>query len=58
MEGHVFALFIQVKAGLGLNIIGVLTVLLAISTWGTSIFALDTYPDWAPSLGVTNTTGF
>ncbi|XP_076863420.1 solute carrier family 13 member 1 isoform X4 [Brachyhypopomus gauderio] len=47
----------MVKAGLGLNIIGVLAVLLAISTWGTSLFALDTYPDWAPIKDPTNTTG-
>ncbi|KAF7702048.1 hypothetical protein HF521_001331 [Silurus meridionalis] len=55
--GHV-KIMDMVKAGLGLNIIGVLTVLLAISTWGRPIFLLDTYPDWAPIYGTTNTTGF
>ncbi|XP_062858605.1 solute carrier family 13 member 1 [Trichomycterus rosablanca] len=47
----------MVKAGLGLNVIGVLTVLLAISTWGVPIFELDTYPEWAPPHGLTNATG-
>ncbi|KAK1789822.1 hypothetical protein P4O66_015698, partial [Electrophorus voltai] len=54
--GHL-SIIDMVKAGLGLNIIGVLAVLLAISTWGTSLFALDTYPDWAPIHDLTNTTG-
>uniref|UniRef100_A0A672REI5 Solute carrier family 13 member 1-like n=1 Tax=Sinocyclocheilus grahami TaxID=75366 RepID=A0A672REI5_SINGR len=44
----------MVKAGLGVNIIGVLTVLLALTTWGTPLLNLDTYPDWAP---VVNGTG-
>uniref|UniRef100_A0A9J7Y9V4 Solute carrier family 13 member 1 n=2 Tax=Cyprinus carpio TaxID=7962 RepID=A0A9J7Y9V4_CYPCA len=44
----------MVKAGLGLNVIGVLTVLLALTTWGTPLLNLDTYPDWAP---VVNGTG-
>ncbi|XP_073687818.1 solute carrier family 13 member 1 [Garra rufa] len=44
----------MVKAGLGVNIIGVLTVLLALTTWGTPLLNLDTYPDWAP---VVNSTG-
>ncbi|XP_060765164.1 solute carrier family 13 member 1 [Neoarius graeffei] len=48
----------MVKAGLGLNVIGVLSVLLAISTWGRPIFDLDTYPDWAPVYDMTNTTQF
>ncbi|MCJ8735978.1 hypothetical protein PDJAM_G00253640 [Pangasius djambal] len=55
--GHV-KIMDMVKAGLGLNVIGVLSVLLAISTWGRPIFVLDTYPDWAPTFGMTNTTGF
>ncbi|KAF4095218.1 hypothetical protein G5714_024296 [Onychostoma macrolepis] len=44
----------MVKAGLGVNVIGVLTVLLALTTWGTPLLNLDTYPDWAP---VVNGTG-
>uniref|UniRef100_A0A8B9H3U2 Solute carrier family 13 member 1 n=1 Tax=Astyanax mexicanus TaxID=7994 RepID=A0A8B9H3U2_ASTMX len=55
--GHL-SIMDMVKAGLGLNIIGVLVVLLAISTWGTGIFDLNTFPDWANSHGLTNTTGF
>lgn len=56
--GFVDAYYFQVKAGLGMNVIGVLSVLLAVSTWGRPIFSLDTYPDWAPTYGVANTTGF
>uniref|UniRef100_A0A8B9GXZ4 Solute carrier family 13 member 1 n=1 Tax=Astyanax mexicanus TaxID=7994 RepID=A0A8B9GXZ4_ASTMX len=48
--GHL-SIMDMVKAGLGLNIIGVLVVLLAISTWGTGIFDLNTFPDWANSHG-------
>ncbi|XP_053340548.1 solute carrier family 13 member 1 [Clarias gariepinus] len=55
--GHV-KIMDMVKAGLGMNVIGVLSVLLAVSTWGRPIFSLDTYPDWAPTYGVANTTGF
>lgn len=44
----------MVKAGLGVNVIGILTVLLALTTWGTPLLKLDTYPDWAP---VVNSTG-
>ncbi|KAL7858133.1 hypothetical protein AOLI_G00182350 [Acnodon oligacanthus] len=54
--GHL-SIMDMVKAGLGLNVIGVLTVLLAISTWGMPIFNLNTYPDWASNHGLTNTTG-
>ncbi|XP_051548129.1 solute carrier family 13 member 1-like [Myxocyprinus asiaticus] len=43
----------MVKAGLGVNVIGVLTVLLALTTWGTPLLNLDTYPDWAPVANVT-----
>uniref|UniRef100_A0A8C1Z3K8 Solute carrier family 13 member 1 n=1 Tax=Cyprinus carpio TaxID=7962 RepID=A0A8C1Z3K8_CYPCA len=47
----------MVKAGLGLNVIGVLTVLLALTTWGTPLLNLDTYPDWAPVVNVFNLHG-
>ncbi|KAM6972940.1 solute carrier family 13 member 1 [Aplochiton taeniatus] len=47
----------MVKAGLGVNMIGVLAVLLAVSTWGMPLFALDTYPDWAPDQPLLNITG-
>ncbi|KAG8452213.1 hypothetical protein GDO86_004130 [Hymenochirus boettgeri] len=39
----------MVKAGLGINIFGVLIVMLAISTWAVPMFRLDTYPLWANS---------
>ncbi|XP_034444084.1 solute carrier family 13 member 1 [Hippoglossus hippoglossus] len=38
----------MVKAGLGVNVIGVLAVVFAVVTWGVPLFTLDTYPDWAP----------
>ncbi|KAJ7997671.1 hypothetical protein DPEC_G00214560 [Dallia pectoralis] len=37
----------MVKAGIGVNVICVLAVLLAVTTWGRPLFDLDTYPDWA-----------
>ncbi|KAG7234550.1 hypothetical protein INR49_004485 [Caranx melampygus] len=46
----------NVKAGLGVNVIGVLTVLLAVATWGVPLFSLDSYPDWAPVLPSFNST--
>ncbi|KAM9450907.1 solute carrier family 13 member 2 isoform 2-T2 [Clarias gariepinus] len=39
------------KAGFMLNIIGILTINLAINTWGTAMFQLNTFPTW------TNVTG-
>uniref|UniRef100_A0A669CA74 Solute carrier family 13 member 1 n=1 Tax=Oreochromis niloticus TaxID=8128 RepID=A0A669CA74_ORENI len=50
--GH-FTTLDMVKAGLGVNTIGVLAVLLAIATWGIPLFSLDTYPDWAPTFNST-----
>ncbi|NWS37020.1 S13A2 protein, partial [Probosciger aterrimus] len=35
------------KAGFVLNIIGVLTINLAINTWASSLFQLQTFPSWA-----------
>ncbi|NXU76057.1 S13A2 protein, partial [Oreotrochilus melanogaster] len=35
------------KAGFVLNILGVLTVTLAINTWPSSVFELQTFPSWA-----------
>ncbi|XP_020787734.2 solute carrier family 13 member 1 [Boleophthalmus pectinirostris] len=46
----------MVKAGLGVNVIGVLCVMLAIPTWGVPLFSLNTYPDWAPVLPALNIT--
>uniref|UniRef100_A0A8C7CQ14 Solute carrier family 13 member 4 n=1 Tax=Oncorhynchus kisutch TaxID=8019 RepID=A0A8C7CQ14_ONCKI len=37
----------MVKAGFGVNLIGVLVVMLAIMTWGVPLFNLTEYPDWA-----------
>ncbi|XP_055022991.1 solute carrier family 13 member 2-like [Boleophthalmus pectinirostris] len=37
----------MVKAGSMLNIIGIITINLAINTWGVAMFNLDTFPDWA-----------
>ncbi|KAM7182178.1 solute carrier family 13 member 4 [Macrochelys suwanniensis] len=44
----------MVKAGLGVNLIGLVVVMVAINTWGISLFQLDTFPDWAM---VSNLTG-
>ncbi|KAM8974610.1 solute carrier family 13 member 1 [Pelodytes ibericus] len=46
----------MVKAGLGINILGVLVVMLAISTWAIPMFNLQTYPAWAPDIFPTNST--
>ncbi|NXE92656.1 S13A1 protein, partial [Menura novaehollandiae] len=46
----------MVKAGLGINIIGVAVVMLAIMTWIVPIFDLYTYPGWAPNI-TSNGTG-
>ncbi|NXP55723.1 S13A2 protein, partial [Heliornis fulica] len=35
------------KAGFVLNILGVLTITLAINTWASSLFQLHTFPSWA-----------
>ncbi|XP_056139198.1 solute carrier family 13 member 2-like [Lampris incognitus] len=35
------------KAGFMLNIVGVLTINLALNTWGVSMFQLNTFPVWA-----------
>uniref|UniRef100_A0A3Q2FNW7 Solute carrier family 13 member 1 n=1 Tax=Cyprinodon variegatus TaxID=28743 RepID=A0A3Q2FNW7_CYPVA len=45
--GHI-TIMDMVKAGIGVNVIGVLTVMMGIATWGIPLFSLDTYPDWAP----------
>ncbi|KAM9582558.1 solute carrier family 13 member 1 isoform 1-T1 [Guaruba guarouba] len=47
----------MVKAGLGINIIGVAVVMLAVMTWIVPIFDLYTYPSWALSIPSTNSTG-
>lgn len=37
----------MMKAGLGMNIITVVTTSIAINTYATPIFQLDTFPSWA-----------
>lgn len=37
----------MIKAGLGVNVIGLVIVTVAINTWGVSLFQLDTFPAWA-----------
>nr|XP_023448055.2 solute carrier family 13 member 4 isoform X4 [Dasypus novemcinctus] len=39
-----------VKAGLGVNVFGLVIVMVAINTWGISLFHLDTFPAWAKVL--------
>uniref|UniRef100_A0A8C5MTP5 Solute carrier family 13 member 2 n=1 Tax=Leptobrachium leishanense TaxID=445787 RepID=A0A8C5MTP5_9ANUR len=39
------------KAGFFLNVFGVLTITLAINSWGYSMFNLGTFPSWANSTG-------
>uniref|UniRef100_A0A8C7X912 Solute carrier family 13 member 1 n=1 Tax=Oryzias sinensis TaxID=183150 RepID=A0A8C7X912_9TELE len=53
--GHI-TIMDMVKAGLGVNVIGLLSVLLAVGTWGIPLFSLDSYPDWAPVLPNFNST--
>lgn len=44
----------QVKAGLGVNVIGLVIVTVAINTWGVSLFDLDTFPAWAKVGNITD----
>ncbi|XP_056429762.1 solute carrier family 13 member 1 [Hyla sarda] len=46
----------MVKAGLGINILGVLVVMLCISTWAVPMFSLNIYPSWAPTIVDINST--
>lgn len=43
----------MVKAGFGVNLIGVAVVMLAITTWGVPLFNLTEFPVWAMSRNVT-----
>ncbi|XP_019605639.2 solute carrier family 13 member 1 isoform X2 [Rhinolophus sinicus] len=40
----------MVKAGLGINIVGVAVVMLGVFTWMVPMFDLNTYPSWAPAI--------
>ncbi|CAL8360389.1 unnamed protein product [Lota lota] len=53
--GHLSA-YDMVKAGLGLNVIGLLAVLLALTTWAVPLFSLHTFPDWVPVSPESNST--
>ncbi|EPY80048.1 solute carrier family 13 member 4 [Camelus ferus] len=44
----------MVKAGLGVNVIGLVIVMVAINTWGISLFHLDTFPTWAQASNITH----
>uniref|UniRef100_A0A8C4M2G3 Solute carrier family 13 member 4 n=1 Tax=Equus asinus asinus TaxID=83772 RepID=A0A8C4M2G3_EQUAS len=44
----------MVKAGLVVNVIGLVIVMVAINTWGISLFHLDTYPAWAKVSNITD----
>ena len=37
------------KAGFGMNIIGIIIVNISINTYGKAFFDLTSYPDWASS---------
>uniref|UniRef100_A0A3Q3GLT6 Solute carrier family 13 member 3 n=1 Tax=Kryptolebias marmoratus TaxID=37003 RepID=A0A3Q3GLT6_KRYMA len=37
----------MVKTGFVMNILGILSVSLAMNTWGVAMFSLNTYPEWA-----------
>ncbi|MED6263787.1 hypothetical protein CHARACLAT_008200 [Characodon lateralis] len=43
----------MVKAGFGVNLIGVAVVMLAITTWGVPLFNLTEFPSWAVARNVT-----
>ncbi|XP_043943401.1 solute carrier family 13 member 4 isoform X2 [Protopterus annectens] len=45
----------MVKAGFGVNLIGIAAVMLATTTWGTHLFQLNTFPDWAIPQNLTHT---
>nr|XP_020853818.1 solute carrier family 13 member 4 isoform X3 [Phascolarctos cinereus] len=46
----------MVKAGLGVNVIGLVVVMVAINTWGINLFHLDTFPVWAKVSNITHQT--
>ncbi|KAK7896000.1 hypothetical protein WMY93_021325 [Mugilogobius chulae] len=43
----------MVKAGFGVNLIGVAVVMLAITTWGVPLFNLTEFPVWAEARNIT-----
>ncbi|XP_021472196.1 solute carrier family 13 member 3 isoform X2 [Oncorhynchus mykiss] len=45
----------MVKTGFVMNILGILSVSLAMNTWGRAMFSLETYPDWARPVNMSST---
>lgn len=45
--GYSDFLLVQVKAGFGLNLIGIFTTNLGINTWGYALFDMGNFPQWA-----------
>lgn len=43
----------QVKTGFFMNILGILSVSLALNTWGIAMFDLNSYPEWAHPINKT-----
>lgn len=39
--------FLQLKPGILMNVVGIFVISLAVNTWGTALFHLDTVPPWA-----------
>ncbi|XP_016161542.1 PREDICTED: solute carrier family 13 member 4 [Ficedula albicollis] len=46
----------MVKAGLGVNLIGLAVVMVAINTWGIRLFQLNIFPEWAAVSNITSQT--
>ncbi len=46
----------MMKAGIGLNIVTLITTAIAINTYAIPIFGLDTFPEWAMSQVPANVT--
>ncbi|NWU37392.1 S13A4 protein, partial [Hylia prasina] len=46
----------MVKAGLGVNLIGLAVVMVAINTWGIRLFQLNNFPEWAAVSNITSLT--
>ncbi|XP_071405860.1 solute carrier family 13 member 4 [Pithys albifrons albifrons] len=46
----------MVKAGLGVNLIGLAVVMVAINTWGIRLFQLNSFPEWAAVNNITRQT--
>ncbi|KAJ7410631.1 Solute carrier family 13 member 4 [Pitangus sulphuratus] len=44
----------MVKAGLGVNLIGLAVVMVAINTWGIRLFQLNSFPEWAAVSNITS----